>query len=130
MAHYGCGLKYNDAVNLDGWMDQETTADGVLETVALTQASNPGIDQAGGEHARSHYVRPIAQKLLAAIYSGHSDVLSKAFSRLNDQFSIHVLMHDEESATNTNQSYLSPTPFYNRFPSLFLAEATLIGEPF
>jgi RNA-directed DNA polymerase len=63
MAHYGCGLKYNDAVKLDGWIRRRlrmcywtdicscniciSTFHGG-QTVAQTATPHPGIDQAGG----------------------------------------------------------------------------------
>ena len=66
MAHYGCGLKYNDAVKLDGWIRRRlrmaywtdicscniciSTIHGG-QTVASSTASNSSADQAGGEQA-------------------------------------------------------------------------------
>ena len=46
MAHYGCGMKYNDALEFR-WMDKKTTENVLLETVAETEASNSRTDQAG-----------------------------------------------------------------------------------
>ncbi len=64
MAHYGCGLRYNDAVKLDGWIRRRlrmaywtdnrscviciSTIHGG-QTVASSKVSNPVADQAGGE---------------------------------------------------------------------------------
>jgi hypothetical protein len=66
MAHYGCGLRYNDAVKLDGWIRRRLrmaywtdirscniciSALPGGQTVAPPAASNPVADQAGGEQA-------------------------------------------------------------------------------